>query len=133
MSDTGREAQTARSVVAARAVEASQALQASQTAHAVLAGSAGSFVSVLLAVLLAAGGWPNSAQRYAQSAQVERCERGGGEAPQLAHAAIAREMQRRQPVAAACIRVRALRVARVLPRTRRVDSYGLPPPRAPTN
>ncbi len=90
-------------------------------AHARATGFAS---AVLLVVLLATTGWPVEAQRSAEPQQVSCCE------VQRAQAAA----RRREPAArgerhsTTCARPQL----RVASRAARVDSWGLPPARAPT-
>ena len=84
------------------------------------------FVSaVLLVVLLATTGWPVDAPHLGDEQQVACCE-----APR-ANAAF--RVLEPEAVAGAADATAEVAPPRILPRTRRVDSWGLPPPRAPTN
>lgn len=93
-------------------------------------GAHGIVSAVLLVVLLAATGWPRDDERLAAVAQVAACDvasHGGfGE-----RCALARELAAR-PLGCWYAR-HALCAPRVPSRARRVDSGGLPPPRAPTS
>jgi hypothetical protein len=84
------------------------------------------FVSaVLLVVLLATTGLPVDAQHLGDEQQVACC------VVQRTHSAF----RPREPEDLAGADTATIEVAppRVAPRTARVDSWGLPPPRAPTN
>lgn len=82
------------------------------------------FVSaVLLVVLLATSGWPGETQPLVDNTHVTSCE---ANAAVVGLAAITKDLRWSEAVAG--VRVD---LPRVPPRHRRVDSWGLPPPRAP--
>lgn len=83
------------------------------------------FVSaVLLVVLLATSGWPCESHALVDNTYVTSCESSQAE--------VGRVVAGIRPCAVPdVVRVRA-ELPRVLPRTKRVDSWGLPPARAPT-
>ena len=97
----------------------------SERSKAATCGRATGFVSaVLLVVLLATSGWPGESHALVDNTCVTSCEGSPAEV-------------RRTVVGSGCVVVVPVAavhrdLSRVLPRHRRVDSWGLPPPRAPT-
>ena len=81
--------------------------------------------AVLLVLLLATSGWPADAPRMAEEQQVACCE-----VVRLNVWSSVTESEERGSAAVVSVAAIAPRVA---PRCARVDSWGLPPPRAPTN
>ena len=81
--------------------------------------------AVLLVVLLATTGWPEQSQRLRDEHQVACCEERRAGFTRRAD-----EPDARAPSTVATV---AVATPWMPPRTRRVDSWGLPPPRAPTN
>ena len=80
--------------------------------------------AVLLVVLLATSGWPGESQALVDNTQVASCESSQTE--------VGRVVAGIRPCAVQeVVRVRA-ELPRVPPRAKRVDSWGLPPARAPT-
>ena len=81
--------------------------------------------AVLLVVLLATSGWPVDAPQLREEQQVSCCE----------VVAEHRSFPADESEECACqvAQVRAATPPRVAPRCARVDSWGLPPPRAPTH
>lgn len=82
------------------------------------------FVSaVLLVVLLATTGWPPEARPFVEGAHATSCE------PRLTQAAGSfQQSDTRLELQSTAVTVA---LPRMLPRQQRVDSWGLPPPRAP--
>ena len=95
---------------------------ASQTTPSRVTGVAS---AVLLVLLLATSGWPADAPRIADEQQVACCE-----VVRLNVWCNAAESEERASGATVAIVAGAPRIA---PRCARVDSWGLPPPRAPTS
>lgn len=84
-----------------------------------------SFVSaVLLVVLLATSGWPGETQPLVDNTHVTSCEASVAAA---GHKAIQKDARWSEETD-----VEFVSEPRVAPRHSRVDSWGLPPPRAPT-
>jgi len=84
-----------------------------------------SFVSaVLLVVLLATSGWPGETQPLVDNTHVTSCETS---VAAVGHAAIQKDARWSEQADNQIVCV-----PRVRPRHSRVDSWGLPPPRAPT-
>lgn len=91
--------------------------------------TANGFVSaVLLCVLFATSGWPDSVEPFVEGVRVVRCEQRAACAAE--RAAVARDLLLRAPIEAR-VETRAAR-PHVAPPTRRIETGGLPPPRAPT-
>jgi len=88
------------------------------------ARAAGFVSAVLVVVLLATSGWPAEIRPPVENAHVTSCESC---ATIVGRLTTTRDPRGREPVADVCVDL-----PRVLPRQRRVDSWGLPPPRAPT-
>ena len=83
------------------------------------------FVSaVLLVVLLATSGWPCETHTLVDNTHVTSCESSQTEVGRVVVGV-------RPCTVAEVVRVRA-ELPRILPRAKRVDSWGLPPARAPT-
>ena len=97
----------------------------SEGKHAVRTVRATGFVSaVLLVVLLATTGWPSEAHPLVDNTYVTSCEGAKVEVSRVARSS------------GVCVLPQIVLIRSALPRVRprqhRVDSWGLPPPRAPT-
>ena len=80
--------------------------------------------AVLLVVLLATSGWPGEIQPPVDNSHVTSCE--------PCAAVVGRSAATKDQRWSVVVADVSVSLPRVLPRQRRVDSWGLPPPRAPT-